>query len=1276
MSIEKIFNSSLNGFDKISFFRNVSEYIVWKRNMQNRLKALNLFDYIEEDEFLDLSVRNKKIWRNGNRRIRVILRMRFGLNAQKIVEIKLLVKEIWDILAVEYKSKGSDHVNLVYEALNNCKLSFFFIVDDYCDKFIELVFKAEAFVFIEDVQLSEVWLIYRFHMNLDFNYQQYCENYLQTHDVFDETNQVKFILFYVIKRLVNVAVVFNSNISVFVIAFHVCTSFGCSHSHSAYAVAGTLNDSIVQNGVVSDLDSKIIIKIIFHCTHCGKNYHDKNHCEILHLELKEKRLVERRNRSGNGNRNNRNNRNRNNNDNGNSNGNDDNSNNDNRVARRINNNSNIVKELDFLKAFIVANSDFLEKGVNMTIVEESEDVVNMTVEDIFFEIAWIWDIDVTSHFCKKRFVFEIYFKIISIKIRDFEGNIYAIGKGNVRFRCVEIVNLLASFIIEAFHVSNVFVNLLFNAKFEEVEIHCQLFPDDVKIDSFGIIVTRSKVAEKLYAVNLWKLVFEKALSAAQSIQFIIDDLNLFDNERISDEVFFKRRKYNEKIITAWHRRFGHLKRVNLIRTLEDFDVDLIKPLKVEDFCDVCEITSVKRRSHKSRITFDRHRNDLIYSDIVGSFVDSCSADAKYFITFMNDLIKKFFVYIIAAKSQVFVCFKAFKVHVERDDERIHRLRTDWEREYFDYEFETYRHENDIEWEFCISEKSQVNEVVERLDQLLWIKISALLVDVVFSLNKKYWSETVKTVNYLRNRQYNFNLDCSLYEKDFGRKLKLTHFRKIEDMKLVNIHLGAAGWKKRKSRKIYCRLLGYENDNIYRLLVFDDFIYRFDKVSWLTSGIKRKADQSLRESLFEQVRREVKQKISLQVNKISILFALKTVRFKKFSIQFISDESRIVEVNFDDESVLFFFVLSRSSFAIEISTFSSKIIDHFILEFFRFFRFFFSLQSRLDQIMTRHSELQQRDLFFDFFGYVALMVDVVNYFKARESKTYKKVMRDFMYKMEWQLAVNEEIDFFFHNGTWVLVDRSFGQKVLTAKWVFKLKKSFNNEIIRHKTRWVVRGFEQREGLDFDETFVSMVKSMSYKTIFAFVVVLNWELKQMNVKIVFLYDDIDFDVYLYSLEKYDVKDKICKFRKALYDLKQFSRLWFKTFVKFVAILNYKTINVDESVFINYEIKIIIAFYVNDILLVGVSRDVIVELKIHLSNKFHMIDMGFCNYYLGLKVIRDRVNRIIRLSQHDYIRFVLDRFQMSEFKKNDIFMNSNLHLKFVFDDYETSVELREWY
>jgi hypothetical protein len=70
-----------------------------------------------------------------------------------------------------------------------------------------------------------------------------------------------------------------------------------------------------------------------------------------------------------------------------------------------------------------------------------------------------------------------------------------------------------------------------------------------------------------------------------------------------------------------------------------------------------------------------------------------------------------------------------------------------------------------------------------------------------------------------------------------------------------------------------------------------------------------------------------------------------------------------------------------------------------------------------------------------------------------------------------------------NGTWVTQDVPSDRESLTGKWVFRIKRGTQGEILRYKARWVVRGFEQQEGLDFHETFASVVKPMSYKAIFA-------------------------------------------------------------------------------------------------------------------------------------------------------------------------------------------------
>lgn len=77
--------------------------------------------------------------------------------------------------------------------------------------------------------------------------------------------------------------------------------------------------------------------------------------------------------------------------------------------------------------------------------------------------------------------------------------------------------------------------------------------------------------------------------------------------------------------------------------------------------------------------------------------------------------------------------------------------------------------------------------------------------------------------------------------------------------------------------------------------------------------------------------------------------------------------------------------------------------------------------------------------------------------------------------EWKKAMQVEYDALISNDTWKLVDRPSDQHVLTAKWGFKRK--------RYIARWVARGFEQREGVDYFETFAAVIKATTNKTLFA-------------------------------------------------------------------------------------------------------------------------------------------------------------------------------------------------
>lgn len=139
--------------------------------------------------------------------------------------------------------------------------------------------------------------------------------------------------------------------------------------------------------------------------------------------------------------------------------------------------------------------------------------------------------------------------------------------------------------------------------------------------------------------------------------------------------------------------------------------------------------------------------------------------------------------------------------------------------------------------------------------------------------------------------------------------------------------------------------------------------------------------------------------------------------------------------------------------------------------------------------------------------------------------------------QWEQAMQEEYNSLLENKTWEVVDRPTNRKVLTGRWVFKRKLGSNGEIARHKARFVVRGFSQIYGLDFDETYASVVKSASYRILFALQARYGWKCHQMDIKTAFLNGDLEHEIFVEPPEGYpEARNQVLKLCKSLYGLKQ--------------------------------------------------------------------------------------------------------------------------------------------
>jgi hypothetical protein len=145
------------------------------------------------------------------------------------------------------------------------------------------------------------------------------------------------------------------------------------------------------------------------------------------------------------------------------------------------------------------------------------------------------------------------------------------------------------------------------------------------------------------------------------------------------------------------------------------------------------------------------------------------------------------------------------------------------------------------------------------------------------LNDKWWIELIKTINYLRNRFSMIDKSIIFYEIDTKRKFFFVHFRRIETIDYVMKRKSITKWKKLISKSFSIVLVKYEEDHIYRMLRFNEIIYR------VSSHLNQ---EKTRRIIF---RRNLKT-INLWINRIFDEKTSSRVKFDNHSYLFVSAQS--------------------------------------------------------------------------------------------------------------------------------------------------------------------------------------------------------------------------------------------------------------------------------------------------------------------------------------------------------------------------------------------------
>ena len=218
-------------------------------------------------------------------------------------------------------------------------------------------------------------------------------------------------------------------------------------------------------------------------------------------------------------------------------------------------------------------------------------------------------------------------------------------------------------------------------------------------------------------------------------------------------------------------------------------------------------------------------------------------------------------------------------------------------------------------------------------------------------------------------------------------------------------------------------------------------------------------------------------------------------------------------------------------------------------------------------------------------------------------------------------------------------------------MFKTKHDAAGKVNRYKARLVIKGYSQRKGVDYNETYSPVVRHSSLRYLFALAARNNLLVDQMDAITAFLQGDLEEEIYMEQppcFEQPGKQNMVCRLNKALYGLKQSSRVWNTKLDAALKQLGLAQSKYDPCLYFynGNGNMLFVAIYVDDLMIFSNNEEMKNQLKTKLSSMFRMKDLGPAKHCLGIRV--NYLNDGIALDQEAYIETILSRFKMQDLPK----------------------------
>lgn len=740
----------------------------------------------------------------------------------------------------------------------------------------------------------------------------------------------------------------------------------------------------------------------------------------------------------------------------------------------------------------------------------------------------------------------------------------------------------------------------------------------------------------------------------------------------------------------WHERLGHLSYTSMAKLL-DLSTGLnLSDTPPKEICGPCMKGRQRRNINRMERTRATKFLGIVHSDVGGPFPPTLYGE-KYYSLFKDDSTGVCWIYLMKTKGEVPAKFRLFRSWAENQSGcKLKVLRADGGGEYMSTEFQEELKETGVEWQPRSPYVPEQNGKAERQNYTLMASVRSVM--AAKNLPRFLWGEILKTSAYLKNRSPGPDPETP-YERLNHGKPNLSHLKvlgarawvhvpeevrtgKLADWSWEGIFVGYDGTNQfrvynPRTRKIHvARDVDIDevsvgltsasySDNTPTWSQDDDALFgdrdetTYDNPSFNGTPLKETVgDISNDQQDLENASRQLNEGEELENT---------------------DDESILSEPDTDVDTNLKEMENSGTNQNIRRST-RTRIPTKPAEGVIRYDAN--KTLPKANLLTSKFSASQVPKSHQHMVKVLAMLAEGSDTTDSDEPSSLKEAMKRPDWQ-NWKNAMTVEYSSLMENETWSLVDSPNGRKVISGRWVFKLKKDREGKILKYKARWVVHGYKQQEGLDYVDTFATVVKPVSYKALFGIGVKRGLTIRHMDVVTAFLYGFLDEAIYIIQPTLFEVKglqDLVCLLRKALYGLKQAPRVWYQTLADFLEKKGFRRTESDHGVFVSEHM--FIAIYVDDLLIMSKVNSELDALQDQLKARFKMTDLGEVSHYLGMQVDINSDKSEITLRQTTYLKKVLERFHLQDCKPVSTPMEPGIGNLLLPSEEQADKETIKWY